>query len=49
MCSARRGATRDEGTIAGFNPVRILNKPMAAAIPSGLDNKDKAWSRFTSE
>lgn len=36
---AQRQATKDAGTIAGLNVVRILNEPTAAAIAYGLDSK----------
>jgi len=36
---AQRLATRDAGTIAGLNVVRIINEPTAAAIAYGLDVK----------
>jgi len=36
---AQRQATKDAGTIAGLNVVRIINEPTAAAIAYGLDNK----------
>lgn len=36
---AQRQATKDAGTIAGLNVVRILNEPTAAAIAYGLDKK----------
>ena len=36
---AQRQATKDAGTIAGLNVVRILNEPTAAAISYGLDKK----------
>jgi len=32
-------ATKDAGTIAGLNVVRIINEPTAAAIAYGLDKK----------
>lgn len=32
---SQRHATRDAGTIAGFNVLRILNEPSAAAITYG--------------
>jgi len=38
---AQRQATKDAGTIAGLNVVRIINEPTAAAIAYGLD-KTKA-------
>jgi heat shock protein 5 len=36
---AQRQATKDSGTIAGLNVVRIINEPTAAAIAYGLDKK----------
>ena len=33
---AQRQATKDAGTIAGLNVVRIVNEPTAAAIAYGL-------------
>jgi len=41
---AQRQATKDAGTIAGLNVVRILNEPTAAAIAYGLDKKDTAMN-----
>ncbi|CAI0626203.1 unnamed protein product [Linum tenue] len=38
---AQRQATKDAGTIAGLNVVRIINEPTAAAIAYGLDQKGK--------
>ena len=35
----QRQATKDAGTIAGLNVVRILNEPTAAAIAYGLDKQ----------
>src|SRR5215207_8736417 len=37
---AQRQATKDAGTIAGLNVLRIINEPTAAAIAYGLQNKD---------
>jgi heat shock protein 5 len=37
---AQRQATKDAGTIAGLNVIRIINEPTAAAIAYGLDKKD---------
>ncbi|PKI84502.1 ATPase with role in protein import into the ER [Malassezia vespertilionis] len=37
---AQRTATKDSGTIAGLNVLRIVNEPTAAAIAYGLDKKD---------
>merc|ERR1711967_66673 len=34
---AQRQATKDAGTIAGLNVLRIINEPTAAAIAYGLD------------
>ena len=36
---AQRQATKDAGTIAGLNVLRIINEPTAAAIAYGLDSK----------
>lgn len=36
---AAREATKDAGTIAGLNVLRIINEPTAAAIAYGLDKK----------
>lgn len=35
----QRQATKDAGTIAGLNVLRIINEPTAAAIAYGLDKK----------
>jgi len=37
---AQRQATKDAGTIAGLNVIRIINEPTAAAIAYGLDKKE---------
>ncbi|VDN06900.1 unnamed protein product [Thelazia callipaeda] len=37
---AQRQATKDAGSIAGLNVVRIINEPTAAAIAYGLDKKE---------
>lgn len=37
---AQRASTKDAGTIAGLNVMRIINEPTAAAIAYGLDKKD---------
>ncbi|KAF9358458.1 ATPase with role in protein import into the ER [Mortierella sp. NVP85] len=37
---AQRQATKDAGTIAGLNVLRIINEPTAAAIAYGLDKKE---------
>jgi molecular chaperone DnaK len=36
---AQRKATKDAGTIAGLNVLRIINEPTASALAYGLDNK----------
>ncbi len=36
---AQRQATQDAGKIAGFNVLRIINEPTAAALAYGLDKK----------
>jgi len=38
---AQRQATKDAGTIAGLNVMRIINEPTAAAIAYGLDKKSQ--------
>lgn len=38
---AQRQATRDAGTIAGLEVLRIINEPTAAAIAYGLDKVNK--------
>jgi len=37
----QRQATKDAGTIAGLEVVRIVNEPTAAALAFGLDKKEK--------
>merc|ERR1712142_583911 len=37
---AQRASTKDAGTIAGLNVMRIINEPTAASIAYGLDKKD---------
>merc|ERR1712168_307151 len=37
---SQRTSTKDAGTIAGLNVMRIINEPTAAAIAYGLDKKD---------
>ena len=37
---SQRQATKDAGTIAGLNVLRIVNEPTAAAIAYGLDKTD---------
>jgi len=44
---SQRQATKDAGTIAGLNVLRIINEPTAAAIAYGLDKKVVS-GRFTS-
>ena len=44
---AQRQATKDAGTIAGLNVLRIINEPTAAALAYGLDKKKKKSSRST--
>jgi molecular chaperone DnaK len=39
---AQRQATKDAGTIAGLDVLRILNEPTAAALAYGLDNEKEA-------
>lgn len=36
---SQRQATKDAGSIAGINVLRIINEPTAAAIAYGLDKK----------
>jgi len=38
---SQRQATRDAGTIAGLNVMRIINEPTAAAMAYGFDKDDK--------
>src|SRR5437660_3677386 len=38
---AQRQATKDAGTIAGLNVLRIVNEPTAAALAYGLDKGEK--------
>jgi len=42
---AQRAATKDAGTIAGLNIVRIINEPTAAAIAYGVDKNIKGEER----
>ena len=37
---SQRQATKDAGTIAGLNVIRIINEPTAAAFAYGLDKKE---------
>src|SRR4030081_3074619 len=38
---AQRQATKEAGTIAGLNVLRIINEPTAAALAYGLDKGEK--------
>ena len=38
---SQRQATKDAGTIAGLEVLRIINEPTAAALAYGVDKKDK--------
>jgi heat shock protein 1/8 len=38
---SQRQATKDAGTIAGLNVLRIINEPTAAAIAYGLDRRQR--------
>ncbi|KAD6120319.1 hypothetical protein E3N88_11590 [Mikania micrantha] len=38
---SQRQATKDAGTIAGLNVIRMINEPTAAAIAYGLDTKSE--------
>jgi heat shock protein 1/8 len=42
---AQRQATKDAGTIAGLDVLRIINEPTAAAIAYGLDNIGQGQER----
>jgi heat shock protein 1/8 len=37
---SQRQATKDAGTIAGLNVLRVINEPTAAAIAYGMDKKE---------
>jgi molecular chaperone DnaK len=37
----QRQATKDAGEIAGFNVLRIINEPTAAAMAYGLEKKEE--------
>ncbi|KIO19534.1 hypothetical protein M407DRAFT_246141 [Tulasnella calospora MUT 4182] len=39
---AQRQATKDAGTIAGLNVLRVINEPTAAALAYGLDKSDNS-------
>ena len=38
---SQRQATKDAGTIAGLNVLRIINEPTASSLAYGLDNKNE--------
>lgn len=42
---AQRAATKDAGTIAGLNVLRVVNEPTAAALAYGLDKQDDKKER----
>ena len=39
----QRQATKDAASIAGFQILRIINEPTAAAIAYGLDKKEQGY------
>lgn len=43
---AQRQATKDAGSIAGLNVLRIVNEPTAAAIAYGLDKQGGKWMEY---
>ncbi|KAK1437157.1 hypothetical protein QVD17_02943 [Tagetes erecta] len=43
---SQRQATKDAGTIAGLNVIRMINEPTAAAIAYGLDNESEIVGRL---
>lgn len=43
---SQRQATKDAGTIAGLNVLRIINEPTAAAIAYGLERKSRKESNI---
>ncbi|XP_074272596.1 heat shock 70 kDa protein 18-like [Silene latifolia] len=45
--NAQRQATKDAGTIAGLNVLRIINEPTAAALAYGLDEKVQSANSTT--
>ena len=45
---SQRQATKDAGTIAGLNVLRIINEPTAAAMAYGLNNRKKSSSSNSS-
>lgn len=42
---AQRAATKDAGTIAGLNVLRVVNEPTAAALAYGLDKGNDGKER----
>jgi len=46
---SQRQATKDAGTIAGLEVLRIINEPTAAAIAYGLDKKVSRQSERLSQ
>jgi L1 cell adhesion molecule like protein len=46
---SQRQATKDAGTIAGLNVLRIINEPTAAAIAYGLDKKASVSIKYNKE
>ncbi|MDC8900772.1 molecular chaperone DnaK [Metamycoplasma hyosynoviae] len=44
--NAQREATKNAGTIAGLDVVRIINEPTAAALAYGIDKKDSDEERI---
>ena len=42
---AQRQATKEAGEIAGFNVLRIVNEPTAAALAYGLDKGEQGADR----
>lgn len=42
---AQRAATKDAGTIAGLNVLRVVNEPTAAALAYGLDKQTEKGER----
>ncbi|KAL4557816.1 hypothetical protein LXL04_036008 [Taraxacum kok-saghyz] len=44
---SQRQATKDAGTIAGLNVMRMIKEPTAAAIAYGLDNKSSISSKIS--
>jgi heat shock protein 5 len=42
VANLQKAATKDAGTIAGLNVLRVVNEPTAAALAYGLDQTDKS-------